>query len=123
MARGMSAATSVANRTEAVRVLDSDEYANSSKKPRQSMWKTWCKYCAAWGIAPLPVTSTNVRAVGASLKAGQYRSADQYFSRATQEHSKQLDEEISPQTKLAIKAAIRSIERNRTITAERRVQT
>ena len=90
-ARGSRAAVSAALATEhgrqaALRRLDSDVYANSSRAPRDSLWATWVFVANAWGIPPVPVTEDTVRRVAAGLKAGGYRVPEQYFSRARQEH-------------------------------------
>ena len=61
-------------------------YAQSSKKPREALWKTWCVMASAWNLPPVPLTEELILKVGASFKAGQYRSPQNYFSRAVQEH-------------------------------------
>ena len=65
--------------------LENDMYAQSSKKPREALWKTWCIMASAWNLPPVPLTEELILKVGASFKAGQYRSP-LYFSRAIQEH-------------------------------------
>ena len=66
--------------------LEADFYAASSKRPRDSLWTTWQTLSASWGSRPLPMTPKLCKQVAASLKAGAYRSAANYFSRARQEH-------------------------------------
>ena len=66
--------------------LENDMYAQSSKKPREALWKTWCIMASAWNLPPVPLTEELILKVGASFKAGQYRSPQNYFSRAIQEH-------------------------------------
>ena len=66
--------------------LENDMYAHSSKKPREALWKTWCVMASAWNLPPVPLTEELILKVGASFKAGQYRSPQNYFSRAVQEH-------------------------------------
>ena len=66
--------------------LENDMYAQSSKKPREALWKTWCTMASAWNLPPVPLTEELVLKVGASFKAGQYRSPQNYFCRAIQEH-------------------------------------
>ena len=66
--------------------LENDMYAQSSKKPREALWKTWCTIASAWNLPPVPLTEELVLKVGASFKAGQYRSPQNYFCRAIQEH-------------------------------------
>ena len=66
--------------------LENDMYAQSSKKPREALWKTWCVMASAWNLPPVPLTEELILKVGASFEAGQYRSPQNYFSRAVQEH-------------------------------------
>ena len=66
--------------------LEEDMYAQSSKAPRVALWKTWCTMAQAWNLPPVPLTEELILKVGASFKAGQYRSPQNYFSRALQEH-------------------------------------
>ena len=66
--------------------LENDMYAQSSKKPREALWKTWCVMASAWNLPPVPLTEELILKVGASFKAGQYRSPQNCFSRAVQEH-------------------------------------
>ena len=99
------------DRHQALANLQKDEHAASSKKPRLALWNTWCKFAATWGLPPCPMTPDLVRAVGASLKAGGYRSPEAYFSRAKQEHMLMTDSYPSAATDIAIRAAVRSITR------------
>eukprot|EP00971_Amphidinium_carterae_P201340 3995441-Amphidinium_carterae.3 len=52
--------------------------------PRQpnydARWRTWCTLAKAWNLQPLPITKDLVHPVGASLKAGGYKSADLYYT-------------------------------------------
>ena len=93
------AASTPYSRTNALERLEQDEYANTSRKQRASLWNTWCKIASAWQLDPLPLSPMLVRAVGASLKQGKYKSAKEYFTRARQEHIKQLDQYPSAATK------------------------
>ena len=36
--------------------LENDMYAQSSKKPREALWKTWCVMASAWNLPPVPLT-------------------------------------------------------------------
>ena len=36
--------------------LEDDMYAQSSKKPREALWKTWCSMASAWNLPPVPLT-------------------------------------------------------------------
>jgi hypothetical protein len=88
-----------------------DIYSSSSQKPRDSLWNTWCRIAATWQLPPLPVTSELIEKIGASLKAGGYKSAENYFCRAKDEHISQLRIALPPDVPSAIKKATRSIKR------------
>eukprot|EP00971_Amphidinium_carterae_P069809 1381512-Amphidinium_carterae.1 len=62
-------------------------------------------------MPPLPVTKELVHSVGASLKAGGYKSAHQYYTRAVQEHTDQLGHRPADDVIQAINQATRSIVR------------
>ena len=67
----MSAALATEHgRQAALRKLDSDVYANSTRAPRNSLWATWVFVAAAWDIPPIPVTEDTVRRVAAGLNIG-----------------------------------------------------
>ena len=91
--------------------LEDDMYAQSSKKPREALWKTWCSMAAAWDLQPVPLTEELVIKVGASFKAGHYKSPQNYFSRALQEHRQMTKQHPTPFVQALIKNVIRSITR------------
>ena len=108
----MSAALATENgRQAALRRLDADVYANSTRAPRDSLWATWVFVAAAWNIPPIPVTEDTVRRVAAGLKAGGYRVPEQYFSRARQEHLRQVGSPIDAAAEQAIADCPRSVTR------------
>ena len=70
-------------RASALAELDRDVLAHTtSGRPEASRLAVWHRLCQAWGVPPFPLDAENVRAVGACLKKGQYRSAAQYNSAA-----------------------------------------
>ena len=91
--------------------LEDDMYAQSSKKPREALWKTWCSMASAWNLPPVPLTEELVVKVGASFKAGHYKSPQNYFSRALQEHRQLTKQHPTPFVQSLIKNVIRSITR------------
>ena len=114
--RGSRAAVAAALATEhgrqaALRRLDADVYANSARAPRDSLWATWVFVANAWGIPPVPVTEDTVRRVAAGLKAGGYRVPEQYFSRARQEHLRQVGSPIDAAAEQAMADCSRSVTR------------
>jgi len=53
-----------------------------STESQQSRVRTYRAICAAWGVAPFPLSVENIRCSAASFKAGGYRSAALYFQAA-----------------------------------------
>ncbi len=94
---------------EARASFQADQYAPSSHKPRTSWWKTWTRYAASWNMAPLPLTTKLVECIVTSYKAGDYKSARNFFSRAVQQHEQTLGTAVTADVKRAIKDALRSI--------------
>eukprot|EP00973_Karenia_brevis_P015548 2127428-Karenia_brevis.AAC.1 len=60
--------------------LQSEFYSKSSAATIKSRLHTAENMLAAWELQMCPLTVENVLALGASLKAGGYRSAAQYLS-------------------------------------------
>ena len=93
------------------RILLNDMYARSSRAPRETLWQTWCEAAKWFGLPELPLTYDLVIACATFFKAGKYRSATLYFSRARQEHVEWTKTEVPPNVLLAMSKAVRSIER------------
>ena len=66
---------------------------------------------SAWNLPPVPLTEELILKVGASFKAGQYRSPQNYFSRAIQEHRSMTKTNPSYFLQQLIKNTTRSIVR------------
>ena len=114
--RGSRTAVATALATEggrrrALAAVDRDVYAASSRAPRDSLWSTWVFIATSWGEAPLPVTPAVIRLVAAGLKSGGYRSCEQYFSRARQEHLRVLGVPVDAAAEQAFRDFGRSVER------------
>lgn len=84
----LASAGSDAARKAALENLDEDVFASSSSAPRASLWKTWEKINKAWAgdDEPLPLTVDRIKGIASMFKAGRYRSAANYISRAVEEH-------------------------------------
>ena len=91
-------------------------YAKTSRAPRETLWQTWCEAAKWFGLPELPLTYELVLACATFFKAGKYRSATLYFSRARQEHIEWTRTEVPPNVLLAMSKAIRSIERGMGVT-------
>ena len=87
-----------------------DVWARSNSHPHNSRVKTWESIARAWHLSPWPLTPALIERVGASLKAGGYKSAKLYFSAARREHVVRHGD-IPVEVELSIKDAVRSIER------------
>lgn len=116
--RGSRAAAYCALATErgraaALKEVDENRFARSGKGPREAQWNTWCAACATWGIPPVPLTRDTVRKVAAWLRTGGYRSPGQYFSRAKEEHRREVGDDPSGDVLAAIREYTRSVTRGR----------
>jgi hypothetical protein len=67
-------------RAAARTAFDSYVYAASTRRVLQIKGETVEKALAKWGVEPLPPTEEKVAALGATLKAGGYRSSSSYLS-------------------------------------------
>lgn len=84
-ATAWAATSSEQARAEAVAALQRDVFAASSAAPRDSLARTWLALHSSWfgpRIEALPLTPPKLEGVMAALKAGGYRSAANYASRA-----------------------------------------
>eukprot|EP00438_Fugacium_kawagutii_P005920 Skav229270 [mRNA] locus=scaffold952:186213:187874:- [translate_table: standard] len=97
-------------REESLRIFHDEIYAKSNANTTDSRLKTWRKIAEAWHIPPWPLTVDTVWKIGASLKAGGYKSSKLYFSAASKFHTLHHGE-LTAATKVAIRDATRSIER------------
>ena len=78
--------TSAGAREVAIAALIRDQYANSTRRPRDICWATWCAKAEMMGVSPLPLQIDNVSAIMSAFKAEGYKSVRNYTSRARQEH-------------------------------------
>ena len=72
---------------------------------------SWCSITKAWQLPPLPLTEELILKVGASFKAGQYKSTQNYFSQALQEHRNMTKNNPSFFLQQFMRNTIRSITR------------
>ena len=105
------AAAKPANAPQALQDFRDNIYARSARAPLDARWTTWCKICSAWNREPVPLTPELIEMVGASFRFGGYRSSAQYFSRARKEHIRVTGMPTPAAVELAIRDAVRSIER------------
>jgi len=99
------------NRKRSLEELDRDVVARSSAPSHDSRLKTFRALAAAWEVQPFPLSVETVRCVGASLKAGGYRSAQLYYQSAINYQLRVLHETVHPLIRSLIKDMVRSIKR------------
>lgn len=99
------------DRKRALDDLDRDVLARSTEPAQQSRVRTYRALCAAWGVAPFPLSVENIRCSAASFKAGGYRSAALYLQAAVNYQIRFMKEPIHPLLRATIKDVVRSIKR------------
>ena len=95
-AAAVGAAASASSRAAALADLSRDKVAASAAGPRDSLLRTWEEFHRLWhadataadGVETpaFPLTEAKLDGVVAMLKAGRYRSAEQYIARAKDRH-------------------------------------
>jgi hypothetical protein len=78
--------TSADARDEAIFSLLRDQYAHSTRRPRDVCWATWCTKADMMGVQPLPLQIDNFSAIMSAFKAEGHKSLRNHTSRARQEH-------------------------------------
>ena len=91
--------------------LDQEILASTTWGPHESRLQVWHKLCSKWEVNAFPLDHTNIRAVGASLKWGRYRSAERYYSAAATFQSRRLHCAVPAHLRASIRDCIRSIRR------------
>ena len=99
------------NRKRSLDALDRDILSRTSQLAQESRLRTFRAICAAWEVAPFPLSVESVRCCAASLKAGGYRSASLYMQAAINHQIRYLREPIHPLIRATIRDAVRSIRR------------
>ena len=99
------------NRKRSLDALDRDILSRTSQPAQESRLRTFRAICAAWEVAPFPLSVESVRCCAASLKAGGYRSASLYMQAAINHQIRYLREPIHPLIRATIRDAVRSIRR------------
>ncbi|CAE7666505.1 rlmN1 [Symbiodinium sp. CCMP2592] len=105
------AAAAPAERAQALQELDDEILAKTTVGPMESRLLVWRRLCEAWEVPSFPLDEKNIRAIGASLKRGRYRSAAQYYSAAISFQARRLHMPVQPFARAMIKDCIRSIKR------------
>ena len=98
-------------RQRALQDLEDDMMARSTNPAMESRLRTYRVICDAWEIEPFPLSMTNVRAFGASMKQGGYRSASVYYQTLCTFQQRNLSTEVTPLVRRCIRDCVRSIRR------------
>ena len=98
-------------RKRALEDLDRDVLARSTKPANDSRLKTFMALCGAWEVQAFPLNPVCIRSVGASFKAGCYRSAGIYFQTAISHQLRVMGLPVSPYIRSLIKDVVRSVRR------------
>ena len=98
-------------RQHALQELEDDMMARSTNPAMESRLRTYRVICNAWEIEPFPLSMFGIRAFGASLKRGGYRSAAVYFQTLCTFQQRNLSTEVSPLIRRCIRDCVRSIRR------------
>lgn len=99
------------NRKRSLDLLDQDINSRSTKPAMDSRLKTYRALAAAWEVEPFPMSVESIRCIGASLKAGFYRSAQLYYQSAIDYQLRCLKEPVHPLLRSTVRDAVRSIRR------------
>ena len=91
--------------------LERDVLAQSTRPSQESRVRTFLAICTAWEVVPFPLTPECVKAVGASLKAGRYRSSHLYFQAAINHQIRRYGLTVEPFIRALIKDVNRSVKR------------
>ena len=67
------------DRLDALEALERDSWATSTREAAQAKLRTVHRALEPWGLLPFPPTLRTLRALGATLKRGGYRSAASYL--------------------------------------------
>ena len=102
--------TTVASRSAAIMDLSKDMYAASSRQSIDSVWNTVKAMVALWDLPVLPLTRESLVALGSTLKAGEYRTADKYL-RLYRKKSEESGAIFTPDLERLLKDTIRSCQR------------
>ena len=91
--------------------LEKDVLAHSTRPSQESRVRTFLALCTAWEVAAFPLRPECVKAVGASLKAGRYRSSHLYFQAAINHQIRRYGLTVEPFIRALIKDINRSVKR------------
>lgn len=104
------------SRKRSLDALDDDVLARSTNPAHEARLRTYISLCVVWEVPPWPLTYENIRAFGASMKQGGYRSAGIYFQSICSHQQRVLRTPIPPMVRYCIRDCVRSIKRGLGVT-------
>ena len=104
------------SRKRSLDALDDDILARSTNPAHEARLRTYISLCVVWEVPPWPLTYENIRAFGASMKQGGYRSAGIYFQSICSHQQRVLRTPIPPMVRYCIRDCVRSIKRGLGVT-------
>ena len=99
------------NRQKSLEILERDVLARSTNPANEARVRTYMALMRCWELPAFPLDNFNIRAFGASLKAGAYKSSAVYFSAICAHQQRVLRTSVPSIVKLGIRDCIRSIQR------------
>ncbi len=96
------------NRKRSLELLDADILARTTNPSHEARLRTYLALCSVWSVTPWPLSFENIRAFGASLKSGGYRSAGIYFQSLCSHQQRVLHTPVPPMIRHCIKDCVRS---------------
>ena len=104
-------AASPNNRKRSLEALQDDILSKSSAPAQESRVRTYKALCAAWEVAPFPVSPESIRCTGASFKAGHYRSVQLYYQAVFGFQLRHLGVPVDPLIRGTVREVVRSVKR------------
>ena len=97
------------NRQRALAALDQDVLASSTMSSNSCRVRLYESVCRTWGLEPWPLSRESVRAFGACLKAGSYKSVAVYYSALVSHQTRTMWHAPSPELQRCIQDTRRAV--------------
>ena len=97
------------NRQRALAALDQDVLASSTVSSNSCRVRLYESVCRTWGVEPWPLSRESIRACGARLKAGAYKSVAVYYSALVSHQLRTMWQAPSPELQRCIQDTRRAV--------------
>ena len=97
------------NRQRALAALDQDVLASSTLSSNSCRVRLYESVCRMWGVEPWPLSRESIRAFGACLKAGAYKSVAVYYSALASHQLRTMWQAPSPELPRCIQDTRRAV--------------